>query len=94
MKYSVLLCLLGLVWSAGAEEPEEVRLHEETELHLAPDTDRVGGCGATLTELKVGSKGHIRSPGYPSDYPPDVKCTWWLKAKNNGRISLTCTDVR
>jgi len=42
----------------------------------------------------VGSKGYIRSPGYPANYPPDVKCTWWLKAKKNGRISLTCTDVR
>ena len=86
----------GLGWPAVAEarEPEELRLHEESELHLAPETDRVGGCGATLTELKVGSKGYIRSPGYPANYPPDVKCTWWLKAKKNGRISLTCTDVR
>ena len=47
-----------------------------------------------MTDLKVGSRGYIRSPGYPANYPADIKCTWWLKAKQNGRISLTCNDVR
>ena len=85
----------GLCWLtvAGSRVPE-IRLQSESELHLAPETDRVGGCGATITDLKVGSKGYIRSPGYPADYPADVKCTWWLKSKGNGRISLTCNDVR
>ena len=93
---SALTLCPGLCWLtvSGSRVSEEIRLQSESELHLAPETDRVGGCGATLTDLQVGSRGYIRSPGYPADYPADVKCTWWLKSKGNGRISLTCNDVR
>ena len=43
--------------------------------------------------LQIGDTGFIRSPNYPSPYPSDIKCVWWLKAKTGGRISMTCTDV-
>ena len=91
----VLTLCPGLCWiTVTVSAVPELSLQSESSLHLAPETDRVGGCGATITDLKVGSRGFIRSPGYPADYPADVKCTWWLKSKGNGRISLTCNDVR
>ena len=37
---------------------------------------------------QIGDSGFIRSPNYPSAYPPDIKCVWWLKAKNKGRENL------
>ena len=33
---------------------------------------------------QIGDSGFIRSPNYPSAYPADVKCVWWLKAKSKG----------
>ena len=55
----------------------------DSELHLSRFVSKMRGgqCGTTITDLKVGAKGFITSPNYPSDYPPDEKCTWWLKAK-------------
>lgn len=70
-------------------------LVSDAALHLSPLEDREGGgCGATITDLQIGDSGFIRSPNYPSAYPADIKCVWWLKAKSKGRISMTCTDVR
>ena len=33
---------------------------------------------------QIGDSGVIRSPNYPSAYPADIKCVWWLKAKSKG----------
>jgi len=70
-----------------------ISLLSEADLHLSPMSDRGTGCGATITDLKVGESGYVRSPNYPGDYPNDIKCVWWLKAKEPGRISMTCVDV-
>ena len=56
-----------------------MELLSESELHLSPMSDRATACGATITDLKVGDTGYIRSPNYPEDYPADIKCVWWLK---------------
>ena len=39
-------------------------------------------CGFQLKELKIGDKGVIQTPNYPSNYPPDIQCIWWLKVSN------------
>merc|ERR1719422_1475445 len=72
-----------------------VVLRMDSELHLSRFVSKMRGgqCGTTITDLKVGAKGFITSPNYPSDYPPDEKCTWWLKAKDNGRIQMSCSCV-
>merc|ERR1719320_542973 len=67
-----------------------VTLLRESDLHLSPLSDRTTACGNTITDLRVGESGYIRSPNYPGDYPPDIKCVWWLKAREPGRISMTC----
>ena len=54
-------------------------LLSEADLHLSPMSDRATACGATITDLKVGETGYVRSPNYPADYPADIKCVWWLK---------------
>jgi hypothetical protein len=38
-----------------------------------------GDCGIQLTSLKIGDTGNITSPNYPNNYPPSVKCAWWLQ---------------
>ena len=69
-------------------------LRSEEDLHLSPLSDRgVVNCGATISKLKVGTVGYIRSPNYPENYPANIKCVWWLKAVDEGRISMTCNDV-
>ena len=58
LKSSLVLIMFGislLLTSIAATAVPELSLHSETELHLAPETDRVGGCGATITDLKVGA---------------------------------------
>ena len=35
-------------------------------------------------DYQIGDSGYIRSPNYPSAYPADIKCVWWLKAKSKG----------
>ena len=90
----------------------QIFLRSDSDLHLSRFVarDRGGQCGETITDLRPGDRGFIRSPNYPQDYPPDVKCTWWLKAKvscvcynivtchvlcqDNAKIQMTCTDVR
>ena len=37
---------------------------------------------------QIGDSGYIRSPNYPSAYPADIKCVWWLKAKSKGSQHL------
>jgi len=70
-----------------------LELLRDDDIHLAPVSNRVSSCGATITDLRVGEYGYIRSPNYPGDYPADIKCVWWLKAKEPGKISMTCEDV-
>ena len=67
----------------------QIVLRSDSELHLSRYVarDRGGQCGDTITELRPGARGFIRSPNYPADYPPDVKCTWWLKAKVNCHVT-------
>ena len=36
-------------------------------------------CGTNMLDLKIGDSGLIQSPNYPSNYPPNAECTWWLK---------------
>jgi len=79
--------------SRNLMQVRQMELLSESELHLSPMSDRATACGATITDLKVGDTGYIRSPNYPEDYPADIKCVWWLKAKEPGKISMTCTDV-
>jgi hypothetical protein len=50
----------------------------DSEYHLAP-TSRTEECGFQLTGLKIGDKGVIQTPGHPKNYPPNIKCIWWLK---------------
>jgi len=77
---------------AGTSPPSLV---DDASLRLSPLHDREGGsCGDTITDLQIGDSGYLRSPNYPSAYPADIKCVWWLKAAEKGRISMTCTDVR
>ena len=41
-------------------------------------------CGGTL---RVNS-GELTSPGYPSDYPPDVDCRWIIRVDEEATIRL------
>ena len=62
----------------------KIILRDDSDLHLSRFVvkDRNGQCGGSFTDLKVGDKGFIRSPNYPSSYPANKKCSWWLKAKD------------
>ena len=57
----------------------------DTDFELAPqmiresDGDTIEECGFQIKELKIGDKGVIQTPNYPSNYPPDIQCIWWLK---------------
>ena len=39
-------------------------------------------------DYQIGDSGYIRSPNYPSAYPADIKCVWWLEAKSKGSQHL------
>lgn len=69
----------------------QIFLRSDSDLHLSRFVarDRGGQCGETITDLRPGARGFIRSPNYPQDYPPDIKCTWWLKAK----VSCLCCNT-
>ncbi|CAG0899509.1 unnamed protein product [Darwinula stevensoni] len=45
-------------------------------------------CGEVLTE----PYGDIKSPGYPSSYPPNVNCHWEIHAPATRKIILTFID--
>ena len=62
----------------------KIILRDDSDLHLSRFVvkDRNGQCGGSFTDLKVGDKGFIRSPNYPSSYPANKKCSWWLKARD------------
>ena len=59
----------------------------DTDFLLAPaaqsrDPNSAEECGYQLKDLKIGDKGVIQTPNYPSNYPPDIQCIWWLKVSN------------
>ena len=51
-----------------APAPALPALRAEAELHLGPSSDRAaaGGCGATITDLAIGTSGVVTSPQAPS----------------------------
>ncbi|XP_026794663.3 ST14 transmembrane serine protease matriptase b [Pangasianodon hypophthalmus] len=44
----------------------------------------IQGCGGKLT----GMKGTIRSPGFPSSYPPQIQCVWNIKVPEGKHIII------
>ena len=48
------------------------------------------GCGGVYDD----DEGIVRSPGYPMDYPNNLMCTWYFRAKNNFIIELEFLDFQ
>ena len=48
-----------------------------------------GGVGSATTEWQV-----VTSPGYPSDYPAEVRCRWTLEAPENEYVHVEITDLQ
>ena len=68
-------------------------LVDDSEFHLAPDMRSTPGCGFQLAGLKPGTKGVIKTPNYPDNYPSDVQCIWWLKGEIHTRVFVTCDAI-
>ncbi|XP_053680908.1 venom serine protease-like [Anopheles nili] len=48
-----------------------------------------GQCSFTL-DMKFGSVYQLISPQYPSNYPPNLQCTYFIRAPYGYRIALDC----
>ena len=46
-------------------------------------------CGGTFN----GSEGIATSPGYPSNYPENVRCVWTIQIPEGQRIAINITDI-
>ena len=58
-------------------------LVKDKDYHLAPvarmQQSSQHQCGFSLSNLKPGDEGIIKTPNFPNDYPPNIQCIWWLK---------------
>jgi len=39
-----------------------------------------------------GPSGFIQTPGYPSSYPPQMRCDWLIKGTSGNAVTITLTD--